>query len=164
MISSLWRKRLQKVAFMGAVASAVTVAQIIPASATNIPNLHIYDGASSCYSGEFCGWRDNNFQDGTSLVWLDTTSSLWSIGTRSNIDDFAKIKLDGDTQNAYWSSFNDRLSSYVNNTGQNVCLYTNATYQGSAYMAPAGARVSVINSSFNDNLSSLRLVGSQTTC
>ncbi|MFB7294072.1 peptidase inhibitor family I36 protein [Actinacidiphila glaucinigra] len=161
MMSFRRRNWLRRLIVVGAAASATILGVTTPASATDIPNLHIHDGVGSCSENKFCGWRDKDYQDGTSLNWSDLTTSLWSMGTYSSIDDFAKVRLAREA--AGWHTFNDRMTSYVNNTGQNACLYTDATYRGNSLLVRAWQQVSFIPN-YNDQISSLKFVGSSTSC
>ncbi|MDX2710007.1 peptidase inhibitor family I36 protein [Streptomyces sp. PA03-6a] len=161
MISFRRRNWVRRITVVGAAVSAVILGVTTPASATDVPNLHIHDGVSSCSANKFCGWRDKDYQDGTSLVWWDANIELWSMGTYTNVDDFAKVRLA--REDVGWHTFNDRMTSYVNNTSQNACLYTDATYRGNSLLVRAWQQVPFIPS-YNDQISSLKFVGSSTSC
>jgi predicted lipoprotein with Yx(FWY)xxD motif len=59
-----------------------------------------------------------------------------------SFSDFAKVDL------------NDKVTSIANNTGMDMCFWTNANFQGSEVKVPAGVTVAQLSQPFDDKISS----------
>ncbi|WP_433286324.1 peptidase inhibitor family I36 protein [Pseudonocardia sp. CA-142604] len=62
--------------------------------------------------------------------------------------------LEGSFSNFATVDLNDKITSIANNTGKDMCFWTNANFQGSEVKVPAGVTVAQLSQPFDDKISS----------
>ena len=103
--------------------------------------------STDCAGGTFCFWVDTNY-----------SGPRYNLGSGANNPNLQANPCGGcvsSTNSAANGTWNDMASSWYNRTSVPVCIYTNASFGGSALMIKAGA-VQNYTSSFNDRMSSVR--------
>ncbi|MFG2918266.1 peptidase inhibitor family I36 protein [Kitasatospora sp. NPDC048298] len=93
-------------------------------------------GRSGCPTGRFCLYENDGYNAGGSAQILVTRSSVSSLGTYG---------------------FNDKASSYYDNTSQPVVLHENADY-GGGQLSIRSQGSGNLAGSWNDKVSSLRFL------
>ncbi|MCH6170245.1 peptidase inhibitor family I36 protein [Pseudonocardia alaniniphila] len=63
-------------------------------------------------------------------------------------------ELEGGFSNFATVDLNDKITSIANNTGQDMCFWTDANFQGSEVKVPAGVTVAQLSQPFDDKISS----------
>jgi len=114
---------------------AVVSVAASPAAAAPGAYLEIGSGTKACENGKFCLYKDADYNRGQTHAVLKTSVNINALGN---------------------FEFDDKGSSYFNNTGRVVTLYKAQLHAGAQLTVEAGARSAGLSDGWDNTITSIK--------